>query len=180
MRRKEFAVGAVALCALLALPAAAQTNCTNTSGSSCSLTNTASATVGALISLDISGLTTTLTAPTSLTLGTDVGVDNGPTFTVKANRDWQLSIKSGNATEWDYVGSSSGVKPIGHLKWSAVSGGTYAAVDAVGATLASSASASNGAAASVFYKTTWAAAFNAASNAPGVYSLPVVFTLSAP
>ncbi len=180
MRKTGYALGAVVMSAMLALPAAAQTNCTNTSGDSCSLTNVASVTVGSLVSLDISGLTTSLTAPTSLTLGSDVGVDDGPTFTVKANRDWTLSVKSGNATNFDYSGAFSGVKPIGHLQWSASSGGTYAAITAVDAELASGAAATDGTAAAVFFKTTWLSAFDAPSNAPGGYSIPVVFTLSAP
>ena len=170
----------VAASASIALPAAAQTNCTNVTGSSCSLTNTASVTIGSLISLDISGTTTSLTAPTSLTLGTDVGPDTGPTFTVKANQSWTLAIKSGNATDWTYVGSNSGVKPIGHLKWSLTSGGTYASITSSDVTLTSGSAATNSGAAAVFFKTTYLSDFSAASNAPGTYSLPVVFTLSAP
>ena len=38
----------------------------------------------------------------------------------------------------------------------------------------------NGTAAQAFFRTVWAAGFTQPSNAPGVYSLPVVFTLSAP
>jgi len=44
----------------------------------------------------------------------------------------------------------------------------------------SGAGATNGAAAQAFFKTVWAAGFTQPSNAPDTYSLPVVFTLSAP
>jgi hypothetical protein len=180
MSRTRIMVGAaIAWSAFATLPAAAQTSCTNTSGSSCSLTNTASVTVGSLVSLDISGTTTSLTAPTSATLGTDVGPDAGPTFTIKANQGWALSLKSGNATNWTYAGAASGVKPISHLKWSLTSGGSYASITASDATLTSGSAGTNAGAAAVFFKTTYVSDFSAASNAPGSYSLPVVFTLIA-
>lgn len=179
--RSRFIIGAaMAIGASIALPAGAQTSCTNVTGTSCSLTNTASVTIGSLISLGISGTTTSLTAPTSLTLGTDVGPDTGPTFTVKANQGWTLSIKSSNATNWTYVGTNSGVKPISHLKWSLTSGGTYASITATDASLTTGLAATNAGTAAVFFKTTYLTDFSAASNAPGAYSLPVVFTLSAP
>jgi hypothetical protein len=31
-----------------------------------------------------------------------------------------------------------------------------------------------------FFRTSWAGGFSAASNAPGTYTLPIVFTLTAP
>ena len=106
--------------------------------------------------------------------------DNGPTFTIKANRSWTLKIKSGNATNWTYVGSNAGVKPIGDLSWSTANNGTFAAITSTDATFTSGAGASNGTAAQAFFKTSWTNDFTSASNAPGTYSLPIVFTLTAP
>ena len=158
----------------------ANAQCSGNAGS-CFTTNTASVTVGALVKLGMSSATTALTNPTADNV--DVGAviaDAGPTFTIKANRSWTLKIKSQNATDWTYVGSNSGSKPIGDLAWSSAVNGTFAAITSSDATFASGAGASNGTAAAAFFRTTWVADFTSASNAPGTYSLPIVFTLSAP
>jgi hypothetical protein len=148
---------------------------------SCSATNTASVSVGALVKLGMSSATTALTSPDADDI--DAGAtlqDAGPTFTIKANRSWSLKIKSGNATNWTYVGSNAGVKPIGDLAWATAAGGTYTPITNSDATFASGAGATNSGSASSFFRTTWSNDFSSASNAEGTYSLPIVFTLSAP
>jgi hypothetical protein len=72
------------------------------------------------------------------------------------------------------------VKPISDLTWSNASNGTFAAITASDATLTSGSSSTNNAAAAAFFKTLYSADYSSASNRPGSYSLPVVFTLSAP
>ena len=170
------------LLAAMVLGTASQANAQNCGGiGSCNTTNTASVTVGALVKLIMSASATTLTPPTGDDI--DAGAvlqDAGPTFTVKANRSWTLKIKTTNSPNWTYVGSNGGVKPIGDLAWSNAAGGTYAAITTSDATFASGAGASNGTAASAFFRTSWTNDFAAASNREGVYSLPIVFTLSAP
>jgi hypothetical protein len=158
----------------------ASAQCSGNAGS-CNTTNTASVTVGALVKLGMTSTTTALTDPTA----DDVDAGNvlpnaGPSFTIKANRSWTLKIKSQNAANWTYVGSNSGVKPISDLAWSTASGGTFAAITASDVTFASGAAASNGTAAQAFFRTSWLSDFTSASNAPGTYSLPIVFTLTAP
>ena len=158
----------------------ASAQCSGNAGS-CNTTNTASVTVGALVKLGMSSATTSLTNPTADDIDAgSVIADAGPSFTIKANRSWTLKIKSQNAASWTYVGSNAGVKPIGDLAWSTSAGGTFAAITNTDATFASGASASNGAPAQAFFRTSWANDFTSASNAPGAYSLPIVFTLSAP
>jgi hypothetical protein len=158
----------------------ANAQCSGNAGS-CNTTNTASVTVGALVKLGMSSNTTALTNPTADDVDAgNVIADAGPSFTIKSNRSWTLKIKSQNAANWTYVGSNSGVKPIGDLAWATSSGGTFAAITASDATFASGASASNGQAAQAFFRTSWLSDFTNASNAPGTYSLPVVFTLTAP
>ncbi|MDQ6870580.1 MAG: hypothetical protein M3037_01045 [Gemmatimonadota bacterium] len=159
----------------------ANAQCSGNAGT-CNTTNTASVTVGALVKLGMSGTTTALTAPTADNI--DVGAlidDVGPTFTIKANRSWTLKIKSQNAANWTYVsGGNAGVKPISHLAWATASGGTYNAITSSDVTFASGAAASNGTNAAAFFRTTWLADFADPSNREGVYSLPIVFTLTAP
>ena len=164
--------------ALGASPAAAQ-NCGGIG--SCNTTNTASVTVGALVKLIMSASATTLTSPTGDDIDAGAVIPNaGPTFSIKANRSWTLKIKAQNGPNWAYAGANAGAKPIGDLAWATAANGTFAAITTSDATFASGASASNGTAAQAFFQTSWTNDFAAASNREGVYSLPIVFTLSAP
>jgi hypothetical protein len=167
---------------VLGIVSASQANaqCSGNAGT-CNTTNTASVTVGALVKLGMLTTTTTLTNPTADDVDAGAVIaDNGPVFSIKANRSWTLKIKSQQAANWIYGGSSGGVKPISHLAWSTASNGTFAAITASDATFASSGSASNGTAAQAFFKTTWVADFADPSNREGTYTLPIVFTLTAP
>ncbi|MFL5486113.1 MAG: hypothetical protein ACJ77T_10930 [Gemmatimonadaceae bacterium] len=178
MKATRSLLAAMAFTAIIASQANAQ--CSGNAGT-CNTTNTASVTVGALVKLGMSSATTTLTNPTADDVDAgNVISDAGPTFTIKANRSWTLKIKSQNAASWTYVGSNSGVKPISDLSWSTTAGGTYTAISGTDATFASGATASNGTAAQAFFRTSWLSDFTSASNAPGTYSLPIVFTLTAP
>src|SRR3982075_1897032 len=84
----------------------ANAQCSANNGS-CNTLNTASVTVGALVKLGMTTTTTALTNPTAddIDIGTTIA-DNGPNFTIKANRSWTLKIKSQNATNWTYGGTS--------------------------------------------------------------------------
>jgi len=158
----------------------ANAQCSGNAGT-CNTTNTASVTVGALVKLGMTTSATALTNPTADDVAAgNVLADAGPTFSIKANRSWTLKIKSQNAANWTYVGSDAGVKPIGDLAWSTAAGGTYAAITAADATFLSGASSTNGTLAQAFFQTSWTSDFTSASNAPGTYSLPIVFTLTAP
>jgi hypothetical protein len=158
----------------------ANAQCSGNAGT-CNTTNTASVTVGALVKLGMSAATTSLTAPTADDIDAGAVLANaGPSFTIKANRSWTLKIKSQNATNWTYAGANAGVKPIDHLAWSTAVGGTFAAITNSDATFLSGASSTNGTAAQAFFRTTWLGDFTDVSNREGSYSLPIVFTLSAP
>ena len=158
----------------------ANAQCSGNAGS-CNTTNTASVSVNALVKLGMSATTTALTAPTADDIDAGAVIQNaGPSFTIKANRSWTLNIKTTNATIWTYAGSFAGTKPISDLTWSTAAAGTYANIGTSDAVFLSGAGATNGAAAQAFFRTVWAAGFAQPSNVPGTYSLPVVFTLSAP
>jgi hypothetical protein len=158
----------------------ADAQCSDNAGS-CSTTNTASVSVGALVKLGMTTTTTSLTAPTADNLDLGAVIPNaGPVFSIKANRSWNLKIKSQNATDWTYAGSNSGVKPIGHLEWSTAAGGSFAPITSADVTFTFGASSTNGTSAQAFFKTTWLGDFSHASNREGTYSLPIVFTLTAP
>jgi hypothetical protein len=158
----------------------ANAQCSGNAGS-CNTTNTVSATVNALVKLGMSAASTSLSSPTADQVEAGALLaDAGPSFTVKANRSWTLNIKTTNPASWTYVGSFGGTKPVSDLTWSNAVGGTFVGISSSDALFLSGAGATNGAAAQAFFRTVWAAGFTQPSNAPGVYSLPVVFTLSAP
>jgi hypothetical protein len=179
MKATRFLLAAMVLGSAISV-SQASAQCSGNAGG-CLTVNTASVSVNALVKLGMSGTTTTLSSPTAdqVDLGATLA-DVGPTFTVKANRSWTLNIRTSNPANWTYVGSNGGTKPISDLTWSNAVAGTYVGISSVDALFLSGASATNGAAASAFFKTVWAAGFTQPSNAPGTYSLPVVFSLSAP
>jgi hypothetical protein len=158
----------------------ANAQCSGNAGG-CNTVNTASATVNALVKLGMNATTTALSAPTAdqVEIGATLA-DAGPTFTIKANRSWTLNIRTSNASLFTYVGSNGGTKPISDLTWSNAVAGSYVAIGASDALFTSGAAATNGTAAQAFFKTIWAAGFTQPSNAPGTYSLPIVFSLTAP
>ena len=181
MRATRFLLAAMVLVtAIGASQANAQLQCNSNAGT-CSTINTASVTVGALVKLGMSSVTTTLTSPLATDVESGLSLDDvGPTFTIKANRSWNLKVKSQNPTNFTYGGSDGGVKPISDLSWAITSGGSYSAITASDVTFASGVSATNSTPAAAFFRTSWAGGFSAASNAPGTYSLPIIFTLTAP
>ena len=130
----------------------------------------------------MSSATTSLSAPAVADLVAGYVADVGPSFVIHANQDWTMSIKAdaANPTNWDYTGTKSGVKPIGDLTWSVENDGTFAALTGSNVTVASSASATDDTEVAIFFQTVYSSNYAAAKNRPGVYSLPIVFTLSAP
>jgi hypothetical protein len=179
MNANRFLLAAIVLGSLAAANQA-NAQCSGNAGG-CTTINTASTTVNALVKLGMSSTVTAITAPSAdqVDIGATIA-DAGPTFTIKANRSWSLNIRSNNPANWTYVGSFSGVKSISDLTWSNASAGTYVGISASDALFLSGAAATNGTAAQAYFKTVWAAGFTQASNAPGTYSLPIVFSLSAP
>ncbi|MEA2765469.1 MAG: hypothetical protein QOK07_1873 [Gemmatimonadaceae bacterium] len=158
----------------------ANAQCSSNAGS-CNTTTTASVVVNALVKLDMSSTTTSLTSPSVAQIETGALIaDGGPTFTIKANRSWTLNIKTTAASLWTYAGSLGGTKPISDLTWSNAAAGSYTGIGSSDAVFLSGTAATNGLAAQAFFKTVWAAGFTQPSNVPGTYSLPIVFTLSAP
>jgi hypothetical protein len=91
---------------------------------SCGVSVNTSVTVPSILSLDLSFVTQTLTSPQAVDYNSagaaSIG-DTGPFATVKANRNWSLSINAQSST-FTYSGSASPVpmKSVGDLKWSSV------------------------------------------------------------
>jgi hypothetical protein len=177
MFKKSAAVLAVAMLAAT-VPASAQ-NCFGVN--SCTVTTQASVMIPALIDLTVAGAgNINLTAPTPADLTTGYVQDAGPAITVKANRTWSLAIHTTAATNWTYVGTQAGVKPIEDLTWSNTATGTYAPISGTAASVVSSQARTNAGAPTIFFRTVYSSDFASNANAAGAYILPLVFTLSAP
>ncbi|HUQ49054.1 MAG TPA: hypothetical protein VM053_12560 [Gemmatimonadaceae bacterium] len=173
-------IAAAALVAAVGGAAPASAQCSG--NGTCSTTNTASVTVGTVVNLEMSSSSTTLTAPAPADFAAGFVADVGPTFVVHANQNWTMAVKAAasNPTSWSYTGTKGGSKPIGDLEWSVAVDGTFAALTGSNATVASSASSTDDTAVSLFFKTLYSSDYSSVRNRPGAYSLPVVFTLSAP
>ena len=160
--------------------AQAQTCSANTSAG-CAVNTTARVTVPSLVQLTVAGAgNIALTAPTVADLTTGYVQDAGPAISVRSNRAWTLSVHTTAATDWTYVGSESGVKPISDLTWSNTAGGDYNAITTTAAEIVSNQARTNAGAPTIFFRTLYSSDFSAASNAAGEYSIPLVFTLTAP
>ncbi|HET9438800.1 MAG TPA: hypothetical protein VFO52_01440 [Longimicrobiales bacterium] len=176
---KKTAVLAVAL--MMAATTAEAQMCTANSAAGCSINTTARVTVPAMVELMVSGAgNVALTAPTMFDLGTGYVQDAGPAISVRSNRAWTLSVHTTAATNWTYAGTESGVKPISDLTWSNTATGTYSAITTSAAAIVSNQARTNAGAPTVFFRTLYSADLSAASNAAGDYSIPLVFTLTAP
>ena len=173
---KRVVAGVVAGLALVSTDLSAQ-SCVGVG--SCAATTNASVTIPALVSLNIGSGAIVLTPPSDANLGSYVQ-DNGPTFTVRSNRTWSLSVHTTAVTNWTYAGSESGVKPISDLTWSNTAGGTYSAVTNTAAAIVSGQAKTNAGSPTIFFRTLYAAAYDDPRNAAGTFTIPLVFTVSAP
>src|SRR5207247_8705467 len=98
---RSFLAAMVLVFAISANQASAQ--CSGNAGG-CLTVNTASATVNALVKLGMSATATTLSSRTADQV--DIGetlADDGPSFTIKANRSWTMIHSTTHASTLTYV-----------------------------------------------------------------------------
>jgi hypothetical protein len=176
---KTTAVMAVAL--MMAATSANAQTCSGNSAAGCSVETTARVTVPTMVELTVWGTgEIELSEPTPVDLATGYVEDAGPSISVRSNRQWTLSVHTTNATNFDYTGTEGGVKPISHLTWSNTATGTYAAITTSSAAIVSNQARTNAGAPTIFFRTVFTNDLSDLSNAAGDYSIPLVFTLTAP
>jgi hypothetical protein len=184
--------------------AAAQTTCNATAPNAsptCSTTLNAQVAVAHLLQLTVSTSTPTALAPpvatsydSSAAAATPdqypVGA-TGPVLTIKANRGWQLTIKAntpqftftkdaayGLCRPGDGVGacplsSTSLGKAAADLAWSTNATSAFAGLTTTASAISSNATGSS-ASYTIYFRTKWLYA----SDVPGTYVLPVVYTVT--
>ena len=168
----------------------------------CNTVLNAQATVAHLLQLTVTGgAQTTLAAPVVTSYDSSAAAGSpdaypvgatGPVLTVKANRGWQLSIKAQNAyftftKDATYVlcrpGDATGTctasssaplgKIAGDLAWSLNAATSFAGLTTTAAAVSSNATGSS-ATNTIYFRTKWVYA----SDVPGTYVLPVIYTVT--
>jgi hypothetical protein len=159
--------------ALVATTAQAQSAFDN--ASPWTLSTTVSVTVPTILRLSLDDSTTAIPAPgeTEFDAGSQ-DVASAITATVKANRGYTLNIRGGSAT-WS---GGSGTKAVGDLRWRA--GGAAPGTALTTSDVAVASTVVGTAVAGDAYALTYNIAWSYASDTPGTYTLPVVFTATAP
>jgi hypothetical protein len=200
-----FVLASASLLLAPASRAGAQTTCSATTPAAaptCNLTLNATASVGHLLQLTVNGgAQTTLASPVVTTYDSSAAAAGpneypigatGPVLTVKANRGWQLTIKAQNPTftfakdatfglcrPGDATGTCTNSsttplgKPAGELVWSSNATSAFASITTAGLPVASAAAGSS-ASYTIYFRAKWAYA----TDVPGTYTLPVVYTVT--
>jgi hypothetical protein len=167
----------VSLAAAFALVAStAQAQTVSTTANPGSVTTYATVTVNTIIRLTINDTSTAISSPTETDFDNgfqDVGA--AVTATVKSNKAWSLSIAGGAAT-WTGTGGAQAAKPVGDLRWRTAGAAPGTALTTSNVSINSGASGTGGTATNVSYDIVW----SYASDTPGTYTIPVVFTAAAP
>ena len=148
-------------------------------GGTCNLPGSVSMTAGRVVLLQMSATSTTLTAPVPADFDAGFNTTTGPTFTVRANAPWTLSLRSAAAL-WSATNTSPGApartdKPAADLQWSTSSGGAFTALTIADVRLIN-APATAGSVTTLYLRTL----YDWVLDAPGNYSLPIVLTLTSP
>ena len=174
----------VAVALFAAAPVQAQTglNCTLEANGSCPVTTTASMTMLSLLRLTLSANTAALAVPTAVTQFDTTGVVSltsaGPTFSVRANRSWTVSVKA-NAASFAggaYKNGSVVLKPITDLEYNIGGSTQYNPITTSNAQVGSGDAVSVLTPIAIGYKTT----YNVAYDGPGTYTLGITYTLTTP
>jgi hypothetical protein len=130
----------------------------------------------ALMSFTVSP-STTLTATATVTDMDDVdGMATGSiaTITVQGNRTWSISV-NGNSALWTATGGAWASKPVSDLRWSLTPTGVSTAASTTASTLMTG-NPSSGTPINVYFRPVvhWL------TDKPGIYTIGITFTITAP
>lgn len=181
MSRSIFRSALVA--AVIGLPmtaSSASAQCTASGApANCGLPGTVSMTAGRVVRLQMSAVSTPLTAPLPADFDAGFNATTGPTLTVSSNASWTLSLRAAAAT-WTATNTSPGAparinKPAADLKWAKLSAGPFAALTTSNVTLVTGAATASSVT-TLYFQTL----YNWTLDTPGNYSLAIVLTLTSP
>jgi hypothetical protein len=142
------------------------------STTTCRLTNTVSSTVSTLARLTLDQTSTTLTAPRAVDFGTPGGVDNLGAVTIHVSSNANFLLAASPATpKFSPSAGGSANKPAGDLTMRVGGVGSFVALGNIG---------SGSATDNVDYTIDYNTKYNWTIDTPGVYTLVVNYTLTAP
>jgi hypothetical protein len=166
------------LCIPIALDAQTQCTATNTSCSNAVGSLQITITIANTFEMSLSNATTALSTPTTSTYNAGFAEDAGPTATIRSNAPWTLSISALTPT-WSAVNTEIEParvnKPASDLAWGLSSLGPFTDLT-TNPVQVGSGPRTLAATISLFYRTR----YQWDLDTPGIYSLPVVFTIVAP
>jgi hypothetical protein len=176
MKKHLSLVAGLALVAGLSTAAQAQVDPgTATGASPVSLNTYVTVTVPTILKLSIADTSTAVAAPDETHF--DAGfqdVASAVSATVKSNKPYALSI-NGGASTWTGTGGARANKPVGDLLWGTGTPSTALTTTAA-AIVPLTSTGTSGATSTVNYRITW----GYTNDTPGTYTIPVVYTLTAP
>ncbi len=180
MLRRLVKVAAVA--AVVAVPAVAEAQLVCVGINSCQISPNASLTIPKVVRLASASSAITLTTPdfTTDSLNGQSTVTTFSGISVRANHPWTLNISS-SAALWTYTpaaGASGGERVRADLEFQADCAGAWATMSGTAAPIATGI-ITNGATASVCFRTNFPNDYTSIKNRPGSYSLALTLTLAA-
>lgn len=173
----------VAVAALVALPSAVQAQARCVGIGSCTINPSASLTIPQLVVLELASAAITLNTPifTTDSLNNQLTETTFGGLNVRANHPWTLNVSAAAAT-WTYTpagGAVGGARDRADLEFQAGGcGGTWVAMGA-GAAAVATGVVTNGAPASVCFRTNFPNDYASVKNRPGTYTLALTLTLAA-
>jgi hypothetical protein len=160
--------------ALVLAPRALSAQCTVAGlvGATCSLNRNITATVRRTVRVTVTATQHSLPTPTDQDFADGFAVAAGPTITVQANANWQVTVRSNNGT-WSGTGGARGNKPRADLLWGTSGAGPWTAMTNT-ATVFATGAATAGTVAPIFYRVNWFFALDV----PGTYTINTIYTIS--
>jgi hypothetical protein len=135
-------------------------------------------TIANTFEMSLTSTTTALSTPTTATYNTGFSEDAGPTAVIRSNAPWTLSI-SALTPAWSAVNTEAEParvnKPAADLGWAVTSLGPFTDLT-ISPVQVASGPRTLASTISLFYRTR----YQWDLDTPGIYSLPVVFTVVAP
>ncbi len=173
MRTRLRVLAATVGALLVGAPAlGAQCTVAGLTGATCVQTRNITATVRRTVRVTITPTSTVLPKPNDTDFNAGFSVAAGPAVEVRANRSWQVTVRS-TATLWTGTGGARTDKPRADLLWGTSAGGPWTAMSGTNTVFATGA-ATNSTIAPLFYRVNWFFALDR----PGVYSITLQYTIS--
>lgn len=159
--------------------AAAQVSCSVNWAANCVIGNSATialnVTVTRAIRLSLGSSTLALDVPSAMDFDAGFGQTAAPTFEVKSNSAYSISLRTTQATWTASPAPARANKPSSELQWAVAVGGPFTNVSTTATTIATGA-----ATASQVIPLQFRVRYNWLLDTPGTYSLPLQLTITSP